>query len=794
MRALSLVLAFTVWATAAAGTPGPADRWLRERWNAQWIAPADAPANDYGVFHFRKTLSLPEKPGRFVVHVAADARYRLFVNGRSVAYGPQRSDGWVWRYDTVDIAPWLSEGGNVIVARVWSYGEHTPYAVVGQRTGFILQGDSAAEESVNTNDTWRVARDEGWAPQPFSLPAYIVVGPGDRFDAAKHPWGALLPGFDDSAWKTARLLGFGNPYGRGTDMDHWLAPRTIPLMEETTIRFARVRRTDGIDVPGGFLEGNSTLEIPANSRATLILDNGVETNAFPQLTVTGGRGSRVGLVYAEAMIDAEGRKGNRDEIEGRTIRGVTDEFLPDGGERRSFQTLAFRTYRYVQLEIETAGEALRVDDIHAVFTGYPFEERGSFSSDDPELARIWEAGWRTARLCAQETYVDCPYYEQLQYVGDTRIQALISLYVSGDDRLMRNAIELYDRSRLAEGLTQSRYPSVVPQVINTFSLFWIDMVHDYWMHRPDGEFVRDRLPGVQAVLDWFERRIDPVTGLLGPLDYWTFGDWTVEWEWSNELGVGGEPPGSRTGGSAFVSLQLAGTLVRAAELFSEYGDPVRAARCDALAAGLRRAVIAHCWDAARQMFSDTPGKKSFSQHTNTLAVLSGAIDGNGARDLISRVATDESLIQCSTYFRFYLLRALKHAGLGDQYLAQLGPWRTMLGLGLTTFAEKPDPTRSDCHAWSASPVYEMLATVCGIEPASPGFETVRIEPQFGHLTRVDGVVPHPKGEIRVSLRRGEGGSLAGRITLPDGVEGSLHWRSTVVALHPGGQAVELTTE
>src|SRR5690606_28816680 len=109
-------------------------------------------------------------------------------------------------------------------------------------------------------------------------------------------------------------------------------------------------------------------------------------------------------------------------------------------------------------------EPLVIERLSSEFTGYPFEENAAFESDDPVLSRIWETGWRTARLCAGETYYDCPYYEQLQYVGDTRIQALISLYVSGDDRLMRKAIRVFDDSRFSEGLTSSRYPTNTLQV------------------------------------------------------------------------------------------------------------------------------------------------------------------------------------------------------------------------------------------------------------------------------------------------------------------------------------------
>ena len=102
---------------------------------------------------------------------------------------------------------------------------------------------------------------------------------------------------------------------------------------------------------------------------------------------------------------------------------------------------------YFQLEIITAGQPLTINDFYGIFTSYPFTLKATFESSDPGLKAIWNTGWNTARLCANETYMDCPYYEQLQYLGDTRIQALISLYLTGDDRLMKNALKLANEPR-----------------------------------------------------------------------------------------------------------------------------------------------------------------------------------------------------------------------------------------------------------------------------------------------------------------------------------------------------------
>lgn len=790
---LCLALTSPFAAANTSGLPTPAPELLKRRWSARWITHPAAPKADYGVYLFRRELSFAEKPARFVVHVTGDARYRLWVNGRPVGTGPQASDPDEWRYESYDLAPFLTAGSNVLAARLVSYGDAAPYASMGQRTGFLLQGDTAAERGADTGPAWQVARAEAYAPfraDRDKLRSFLAVGPGDRFDAARHPWGWEQVGFDASAWSPPRVLGPGLPHGWGTDVDYWLKPRSIPLLEETPERLARVVRATGVEVPAGFLAGTAPLMVPAGTTAAVLLDQGHLTNAFPQLTVSGGRGATVTLRYAEGLYDAKKQKGQRDETAGREMLGLGDQCLPDGGIKRLFAPIDFRTYRYLQLDIATGAEPLIIDDLSGLFTGYPFQENASFQSDDPELARIWMVGWRTARLCAIDTYVDCPYYEQLQYVGDTRIQALISLYVSGDDRLMRNAIELYDRSRIPEGLTQSRYPSFSPQLINTFSLFWVDMLHDYWRHRSDDTFLRGRLTGLHAVLGWFEAKIDPVTGLLGALPYWTFVDWAKEWGWNEAAGTGGEPAGAHTGGSSIVTLQYAGTLRRAAELCRALGQPDRASHYEQVAAGLIAAVNRHCWDAQRGLFADTPEKKVFSQHANVFAVLSGAVIGDAARELIARTEADKSIIQATTYFRFYLLRAMKEAGLGEQYLAGLGQWRDMLARGLTTFAEKPDPTRSDCHAWSASPVYELLATVVGIEPASPGFARVRIAPQLGHLRQAAATMPHPRGEIGVALTR-TGDALEAKITLPAGVTGTFEWRGRAVALRAGTQDVRL---
>ena len=188
--------------------------------------------------------------------------------------------------------------------------------------------------------------------------------------------------------------------------------------------------------------------------------------------------------------------------------------------------------------------------------------------------------------------------------------------------------------------------------------------------------------------------------------------------------------------------------------------------------------------------ADTPARKHFSQHSTILAVLTDSIPPADQKGAMRIVLRDHSLTQCSYYFRFYLFRAMKKAGLADEYLSQLGPWRQMLSLGLTTWAETPEPTRSDCHAWSAHPNFDLLATVAGVEPASAGFETVEIHPHPGTLKHLKVTLPHPQGDILVEYTR-DGNRLTADIELPGSLSGWFVWKGRRAALHPGKQHVAL---
>jgi alpha-L-rhamnosidase len=817
--ALSLALVLCLAPPASPATSGSglpiSDAILKRQWTGSWISCPGAPERDPGVFHFRKVIDLPAVSSRYVVHVSADQRFVLYVNGKRVGIGPSRGDVLFWRFETFDLAPFLKPGPNLLSATVWNFGTQAPAAQITDRAGFVAQGDGAAEQAVNTDGSWQCAPEPGHQPWPEGLkplreeePVYVVVGPGERLDAAQYDWDWAQPpaaGANPGRWKPAAVSALATPRtiteGPGyqlTPDGRLLVPDELPAMEYRPVPAGAVVKNDGASVEG-FPE-TGPARIPPNAKATLLLDRKTLVTAYPELSFSGGRGARIRLRYQEALLEPgkPWRKGHRDAFEGKRLVGYEDEVLPDGGSGRVFHPLWWRTWRYLRVEVETAGEALTLDHLAAHSTGYPFEERGRFDAGDPTLARLWEVGWRTARSCAHETYVDCPYYEQLQYVGDTRIQALISYAVAGDDRLARQAIDSFERSRRSEGITYSRYPSAPQQFIPPFSLLWVGMVHDYWTWRDDPAFVRRQLAGTRTVLDWFTERLR-TDGLLGRLPWWNFVDWCDEFE-------AGVPPQDADGGSVAVSLQLALALGEAANLEAALGEPARAARHRERAEAIVGAVRRLAWDGGRGLVADTPTKRRFSQQTNILALLAGAVPAGQEKPVLDRLLAmprpsiklapsaspgEGRVARASVYFRFYLARALEKAGEGERYLPELEPWREMLDVGLSTFAETPDAgTRSDCHAWSAHPNYDLLRTVAGMKPGSPGFKTVRVEPHLGTLPRLEATLPHARGPITVSYRR-DGPALEATVTLPPGLTGTFAWRGVTRVLQPGPQSFRI---
>jgi hypothetical protein len=668
---------------------------------AIWHPSGGVKRDGYWVVLFRRRFVV-RGPKRVALWITASQRFELYLDGRLIARGPSRSDPIRWAVRRVVLGR-LGPGTHVLAVRVTHFGRFAGVGQMGGR-GFLLVR-AVGMDDLTTGPQWKCFHDESrrpvtrhaWGKRGF----YYAVGCGDRVDGRRVPWGWETPGFDDGKWPAAKVVckRAADPWGN-VPLDHVLRPDPLPPMEEKSQRLVRVVEAPA-DLRGGarrWIAGRGPLHIGPGRRVRLVLDRGEMTNAYPVLSVSGGAGSRIRLVSAEGPYDPQTKaKTHRDHTAGRALWGQRDDFLPDGGKLRAFTTLWFRSFRYLELVIRTASRAITLNDIHLLFTGFPLRRRARFGGR-PADHPLWNVSWRTARLCAHETFFDCPHFEQAQFPGDTRVQAIYHYVVCGEDRLARKAIDDFHASLMPDGITQCRWPSRQLQILPTYSLYWIGMLEDFRVHRGDRQFLKPYLPGARAVLEWFARRRRR-DGMLGWIEFAPFMDWTPAFECGNA-------PQGPDGGSSILTLLLAQACDWMSELERSCGYAQLSDRWRRMGRDLVRATLGACWDRRRGLLADTATKRSFSQHAQVQAILARAWPARRAGAILARAMGDPSVTPPGTlYFRYYVIQALAACGMHDRIDAMLDPWRRCLrDTGLTTWPESDGPSpRSDCHAWSVTP-------------------------------------------------------------------------------------------
>ncbi len=763
---------------------------------------------------FRHAFTLPDAGNSLKLSISASSRYRLWVNGVAVLSGPCKSGRWEKHYETVDVSDLLCTGPNVLAVKVLAFPPYeaqsgdmrAPFWFMGNAAGPVLvvqgtclngAGSEIAEVSTGKAG-WSVLRDSsmGWRTQSVSF----WMGAMEAVDLGLAPDGWQFSGEGhDLPWLEAEKRWAVEPKGFGEIFPFPLSERPIPLPYELPKSFIRempIReegitpfsfglptgsgRSEPLAAPDGSPNSrNRPVVIPAGTHAVVELDAGELTTAFLSLALAGGKGSRIVLTYAESYsVEAIGSgtrlvKTMRDDAVNGRIVGNRDEVIASG-RKQTYEPFLFRTFRFMRLEVQTGVEPLTLSLPVLRETGYPLEVKSVISASAEWMGPVWDMSVRTLRRCMHETYMDCPYYEQLQYTMDTRLQMLYTYAVSGDDRLARKAIADFHASLLPEGILQSRYPSDLPQVIPGFALYWVFMLEEHWWETGTVSEFRRYRPTVDAVLDWFDRKIGP-EGLIVDVGHWDFADWVPEWD--QRAGV---PFAVDQGPSTLHNLVYAAGLRSAACMMRESGRDGVAAEYLERADRILEAVDRLCWCEEEGLFEEGPGIRDFSQHTQVWAVLSGLAEGIRARRVMEGTLRRPGLYKCTFPWMYTMFRALEKADMYQETDALWDMWRGLPAMSLTTIPEMPVNTRSDCHAWGALPLWEFPRKVLGVQPAVPGWAIVLIEPKALFLQDASGEAITPHGPVFVSWKRSET-TFSLECRLPEGVsaevrlpDGSVH--------------------
>jgi hypothetical protein len=771
-------------AESARHKAAPARHWAeRGRWTARWLHPPEAPAPAAGLYSLAFEL---KSPAAFRIHVTASALYELSLDGEELGRGPESGHDKRWHFDAYELR--LAPGRHELRARVWTGRPRVfPNSRPGLREdGFLLEAQGPDAPPISTGQA-----DWCWTPEPRV-----------RFGRADHLTGASAPITFDflAAPGPARRPRLG---ARGAGLDTvmhddepLLAPPLLPPLHEARWTSARVRAADhGADGAAwaahshpsakegewrALLERGAPLRIEGQQRRRVLIDLGDYLCHHPVIHVAGGRGARLRWRCTESLFlgekDEADAKPHRDRVDGGRAVAPADEATLDGAEHR-LRAHWFRSGRYFELSVQAADAPVEIRGIAFFETRHELPEAEPFVGGPPEWQTLVRVAVRTLQNCAHWTFVDCPFYEQGQWLGDARVQALCHLVLWRDDSLVRKLLLVGAEAPRRDGVPPAFFPGLPVLRIPSFGLWWVCLLHDYARWRDDLAFVRSLLPAARAITEAALEAHRAGRAQEG----WTFVDWAAGW-------ADGEFPGSGAGHDVFHRLLLLHVLEKRAELELWLGDSAEAARCAAAADSLAAQIVDRFWRKEPGLLADAYEGPAASEHAQALGALCARIPADVRERCLAALENPEGLTRTRLFFSHNVLEAV--AGAGRPFTERFAPWLSLLGRGLRTFPETEEPTRSDCHGWSAHPVYHLVTKLVGIEPVGAGFAELRIRPRPEGVRRAAARAAHPRGWVAVEWSL-EGDECRFKIDLPAATRGTLEWSGGSHALREGTNALVL---
>jgi hypothetical protein len=524
---------------------------------------------------------------------------------------------------------------------------------------------------------------------------------------------------------------------------------------------AKVRNLENL------LADNNDLALiePQKEDVEILVDLGCEYNAHVEFNLSAPAGVVVDAHCFEEMIGEKPKvtRGNRSGF-----RYITRE----GWQK--YTTFRHFGFRYLLLTFRNLTGPVTIRNLAALFVHQQVEHKGSFQCDDYLLNKIWDVGKQTLLCCMEDTFTDCPTYEQTYWVGDGRNEALVCHTTFGNYDITRRCCRLPAWSLKRSDLTESQVPSAWQNILPAWCFLWVQMVWEQYMFASDMALLREMYPFIAKMMNNIRKKyLDPQTGLFA-ITAWNMFDWTKIDDQHKLV----------THNNMF----LAGALQTTVRIAQTLGLKAQARDWQTWTADLTGRINKYLWSEKRQAYIDSihddgTVSTSVSRPANTLALLYDLAPADRAKKILPLVLgekTKDVVPFGSPFALFYLLEFYAKTGRFDK-LAEIvrKEWGYMVQVGATTFWEMLGSTRSNCHAWSAAPTYFLSRYVLGVHPEGPGFQKVLFQPQLLDLKYAQGTVPTPAGNITVHWQRSRSefkmeienpAGLAARLQLPDGLK------------------------
>lgn len=651
---------------------------------------------------FRADLTLAQAPASAILRLTADSRYRLWINGQPVGYGPERSWPGAMAVDAHDVSTWLRAGANAIAVQVYGPG-YSHFSYVHRAACGLLAWLEVEGVAVLCSDaSWRVRRDpafdagvrrvsiygsgvedrdlrraSNWQTDPSGdwAPARILQPPQGPI------WGSLRPRATPQPIQTRRALTtpwqtrLGPSRGAGACPD----PHAV------------LRAVFAASVPAAVPD-----RLPAGQAASWIFDLGHSQTCLAAAEITARGGETLLISFAEKLRD--GALVLPDPETYCRMR-PTDRFILRPGRQRA-EGFTPRGARYLVFQLE--GADLDPAPVFSISSQtYPLQEHALPDLGAADLNAVAAMCRRTTRACLQDGFVDSIWRESSQWLGDAVPQAFALAAVSDDPRPLRFALEMAAQGAEPGGFLPSILPGDVPAyAVTDYTFSWVELLQLY-THHPgarDSAEVLDRLwPCLTRLLRlWQDSLIEGV--LHNPAGRRLFLDWS---------------PMERTQPNLTLNLRYLHALRLATGLADLCGQPDP--WTDQAQALARRLAASH-WTP--QGWRESPGGAPASQLALALLILTGLATGDEAGALADRIVARSldpddvhwpgKLVLASPFMHHYVFAALDLLGRRDAIRQIIAlRWGRWAAAGEPTTWENWDisfPDGSACHGFSAHPL------------------------------------------------------------------------------------------
>ncbi len=739
-----------------------------------------------------------EETGTLTVDLSANSRYRLWINEQPVLSGPCRSSEFCQYYETVDVSSYLKKGKKVCTAQVLlcdsMYGTGRPddnraplHSVATLPAGhrFAMEGavrkengEVLADLTTGTAD-WRVWLDNTW---------YLIKEPHvngnmgaltEKIDFRKTESSYKKLNYETGNWRKAAPLeevktGFEMMFGILKTFR--MEERPIPLLYETE---GMLEKELGTPVFGD----EEKIEVQPGEHCELLFDGDAVFNAYFRYQIEGGKDAQIKFIYFEKFTRGVDEVKRDDYKNGEIGKNGQEDTIVLSGGSLVYEPFWYRTMRFLKIEIDAKKETVCFYRPRFRKTGYPLHSSTWVSSSESWVEQVYQMCVRTLESCMMETYMDCPFWEQMQYPMDTRLQALFTYSCSTDTLLAKKALRDFHESMLPDGLIQGRAPSNPKQIISTFSLYYIFMIQEYYERTGDVEVLKRYRADVDQILEYYDRHIGP-QGLVENLGFWDFVDWQEQWN-----PTFGRPGAVKNGPSTIINLMYALALETGAKICAESGRTALEEEYKSRQQTILHQIEALCWDETRGMYREGPSYPEFSQHAQSWAVLNHLREGTDAAELMRKTFEEKDVLRCYFSTCYELFRACEEADCYELTSQQMEWWRHLLDEHCTTCPETPSNSRSECHAWSALPMYELICVMAGIRQKTGKADEIIVKPHLGALPDLEGEAVSERGAVAFSYRK-EGEETQYRLKLPEGLTGILVTETgETIALHGGENVI-----